>query len=308
MDQRLHVEITVRLQRDYGFKQENGYLRKGECPRCAKKEYYTHAEHPWVLRCGRLEKCGFEEHVKEVYADLFESWSDRYPQQPAAPNAAADAYLRECRGFDLAKIEGWYSQEHYWNPEQQLGSATVRFALPGIGYWERLIDRPQRFGLAGTRMAFKFNAFYYRHRDTGKWERISTDLVEAKRRAALYNNPGDSFGTIGYCLDLFLVDVAGLVKSGQRSQRTLDDYLQDAVVLKAVFGRTLPEQLKPSHVSAYLDEGARLNRAVRANREKACLSSMIGWLIRNNKTTLSVNPCLRGSGTQRNLKHRANAM
>jgi hypothetical protein len=146
MDQRLHAEITVRLTQDYGFKQENGYLRKGECPRCAKKEYYTHAEHPWVLRCGRLEKCGFEEHVKEVYADLFESWSDRYPQQPAAPNAAADAYLRECRGFDLAKIEGWYSQEHYWNPELELGSATVRFALPGIGYWERLIDRPQRFG------------------------------------------------------------------------------------------------------------------------------------------------------------------
>lgn len=146
MDATLLSEITVRLTREYGFKEEKGYLRKGTCPKCGKKEYYTNAAKPFVLRCPRLDKCGHSEHVKEIYSDLFESWSDRHPQQPENPNAAADAYLRDGRGFAIDLLKGWYTQEHYWNPELQIGSATVRFALPGIGYWERLIDRPQRFG------------------------------------------------------------------------------------------------------------------------------------------------------------------
>lgn len=146
MEPRLHSDITARLDRDYAFKAESGWLRKGVCPNCSHKELYTHAEHPWVLRCGRLEKCGYEAHVKDLYSDLFESWSDRYPKAPENPNAAADAYLRDARGFDLTKIQGWYTQESYWDGKQQIGSATVRFALPGIGYWERIIDRPQRFG------------------------------------------------------------------------------------------------------------------------------------------------------------------
>lgn len=146
MNPRLHTDITERLFRDFQFKEENGWLRKGVCPSCGKKELYTKADAPWVLRCGRLQKCGHEEHVKDLYADIFQSWSDRHPATPENPNAAADAYMRDYRGFDLERVKGWYSQENYWNPELQLGSATVRFALPGIGYWERLIDRPQRFG------------------------------------------------------------------------------------------------------------------------------------------------------------------
>ncbi|WP_068634928.1 toprim domain-containing protein [Thauera butanivorans] len=146
MNPRLHADITTRLDRDFAFKRQGLWLRQGVCPSCGKKELYANADAPWVLRCGRLEKCGHVEHVKDRYSDLFESWSDRHPTTPDNPNAAADAYLRDHRGFDLDKIAGWYSQENYWNPELQLGSATVRFALPGVGYWERLIDRPQRFG------------------------------------------------------------------------------------------------------------------------------------------------------------------
>lgn len=146
MNPRLHADITARLDRDFQFKEEKGWLRKGVCPSCGKKELYTKADTPWVLRCGRLQKCGHEEHVKDLYADLFEAWSERHPATPENPNAAADAYMRDNRGFSLEKVRGWYSQDNYWNPDLQLGSATVRFALPGIGYWERLIDRPQRFG------------------------------------------------------------------------------------------------------------------------------------------------------------------
>ena len=146
MEPRLHHDISERLVADYGFKAEQGWLRKGVCPACGKKELYTHAEHPWVLRCGRLSKCGYEGHIKELYSDLFENWSDRHPATAELPNAAADAYLRDGRGFDLERIRGWYQQETYWSQELKIGSATVRFALPGVGYWERIIDRPQRFG------------------------------------------------------------------------------------------------------------------------------------------------------------------
>ena len=147
MDTQLHTQILERLDRDYRFrKEQNGWLRQGECPSCKKKELYIHADHPWVVRCGRLSKCGFEAHVRDLYSDLFESWSERFPQAPESPNAAADAYLQHDRGFDITAIKGWYTQEHYFNRELNIGSATVRFPLPGIGYWERIIDRPYRFG------------------------------------------------------------------------------------------------------------------------------------------------------------------
>lgn len=146
MNPRLHSDLVRQLERDYGFKEEPGYLRKGECPSCGKKELYANAEKPWVLRCGRLNKCGAEYHVKELYPDLFTNWSERHPVTPQDPNAAADAYMRDGRGFDLAKVKGWYEQESYFDPILRQGSATVRFPLPGIGYWERIIDKPERFG------------------------------------------------------------------------------------------------------------------------------------------------------------------
>lgn len=145
MNHQLHSDITTRLERDYGFKASGTWLTKGKCPSCDKKEMFTSAEHPWVLRCGRSNKCGVEFHVKEIYADLFASWGDRYKATPAAPNAAADAYLRDARGFDLAKIAGWYQQENYYNSELKLGTATVRFQLAEGVWWERLIDQPERF-------------------------------------------------------------------------------------------------------------------------------------------------------------------
>lgn len=150
MNDDLHRDIIARIERDFGLKAKGDWLQQGECPSCGKRELYVHAEHPWVLRCGRLSKCGAEHHVKELYPDLFERWSERYQVTPEAPNAAADAYLQSARGFDLARIAGWYAQESYWDHQLNIGSATVRFPLPannaGAGYWERIIDQPQRFG------------------------------------------------------------------------------------------------------------------------------------------------------------------
>lgn len=146
MDDRLHADITARLDRDFQFKPRDKHLREGVCPDCGKKTLWTWQESPWVLKCDRLSKCGAEFHVKELYPDLFERWTERYPVTPENPTAAADAYLKAARGFDLERIKGWYSQESYYDPKLQAGSSTVRFPLASGGYWERIIDQPGRFG------------------------------------------------------------------------------------------------------------------------------------------------------------------
>lgn len=148
MQEDLRSQVLDRLKRDYGLQHRPGtdYMRGGKCPSCGKKELYTGYLKPWVIRCGRQSKCGRELHVKDLYDDLFDDWSKRFAQTPANPNAAADAYLEFNRGFALKDLRGLYTQENYYDRKLQAGTATVRFALQKGGYWERLIDRPHRFG------------------------------------------------------------------------------------------------------------------------------------------------------------------
>lgn len=142
----LRADILQRLQADYGLKHKAGkYMREGVCPSCKKKELYAFHDDPWMIRCGR-GKCGHTWHVKEIYEDLFNDWSKRAPASEQHPNATARAYLEFARGFRLDLIQGWFTQETYFSGELNAGSATVRFALDKGGYWERLIDRPHRFG------------------------------------------------------------------------------------------------------------------------------------------------------------------
>ncbi|MGA4103127.1 toprim domain-containing protein [Ralstonia nicotianae] len=146
MNAPLAADIVFRLLRDYDFKERNNKLEGGQCPSCGKRSLWAFSATPWVVRCNRLNKCASELHVKELYPELFASWSDRYVRSPETPNAAADAYLRDGRGFDLARIAGWYVQESYYSHELKIGSATVRFPLAAGTYWERIIDQPERFG------------------------------------------------------------------------------------------------------------------------------------------------------------------
>lgn len=142
----LHAEITRRLVADYGFKTHGRWLQKGRCPECGHAEMYTSAEKPWMLRCGRANNCGAEFRVKDLFSDLFDNWSDRFVATEADPTAAADAYLQFNRNFCLNRLQGLYTQETYASRDLGISSATVRFALPGGSYWERIIDRPERFG------------------------------------------------------------------------------------------------------------------------------------------------------------------
>jgi hypothetical protein len=150
MENKLLLDVQQRLERDFGLKHMPGtkFMRKGKCPAhgCGQKTLYTFYDAPWVLVCGRPEKCNHRVHVKDLYDDLFNDWSKLAPATDENPSATARAYLEFNRGFREELIKGWYTQDTYWDSKLGFGSATVRFPLDKGGYWERLIDRPSRFG------------------------------------------------------------------------------------------------------------------------------------------------------------------
>ena len=153
MNTSLRQDILARLFRDFEAKENGAYLQKVRCPECGKREAYIKADAPWMLKCGRENNCGVQVHVKELFPEFFQSWSERYAPRADMPahekttsaTPVADGYLRDGRGFELEKVRGWYTQESFWKP-QIGGTATVRFTLPGGAYWERLLDNPERFG------------------------------------------------------------------------------------------------------------------------------------------------------------------
>ena len=161
-------------------------------------------------------------------------------------------------------------------------------------------------GLAGTRLAMRRGKFWYRHRATEtaaeRWEDCGTDLALAKERANLYNEPGRAYGTVGYWLDRFIVACEARVKAGTLSARTLADYRANVVPLKVFFGPMLVGAVRPNHVSTYLRDNEAAGRPVPANRERACLSAMISWLLRSPECPpgLTTNPCMRAAGVTRN--------
>lgn len=142
----------------------------------------------------------------------------------------------------------------------------------------------------------KHGAFYYVHRD-GTWERLGTDLAEARRKGNLYNDPDSTYGTLAWYLDAFVVAMEKRVKQAALAPRTLKDYRENIDPLKAFFGKMTPAGVAPKHVAQYLDLGAELGRPVRANREKSCLSAAFTWLIRTGEGSVMANPCI---GIRRN--------
>ncbi|MFY9351650.1 MAG: bifunctional DNA primase/helicase [Sphingobium sp.] len=147
-DSSLTSKIIDRLQQQFAFPKKAAkgkYLRGGKCPDCGRKELYISAAKPFILVCNRKDNCGYEAHVKDLFDDLFTNWSERHPPSPENPTATADAYLLHERGFDLLGLRPAYTQEHYFDRKLGIGSATVRFELPGGFWWERILDQTKRF-------------------------------------------------------------------------------------------------------------------------------------------------------------------
>lgn len=154
-------------------------------------------------------------------------------------------------------------------------------------------------------------AYYFVHRDTGKWEPLGKDKEAANRKARVYNDPGGLYGTVVYWMEKFLIDCEARVQAKTLAKRTFDDYCKairkkEAApshgALSTYFAAPMtPLDVQPSHIEDYLTVGLQAGRAVPANREKACFSAFMGWLIRSGFVPgLQVNPCLRASGVHRN--------
>lgn len=150
------------------------------------------------------------------------------------------------------------------------------------------------------RVYLRSGTFYYVHATTGKWENIGKDLAAARKRAEHYGDPTGTYGTMAWYLDQFIINCEQRVAAKDLSQRTVNDYLDAVVKLKAAFGEFLPSEVGPHHITDYLADGVKDERAVRVNRERACLSSCMGWMLRTNQGSLKTNPCVQASGVQRN--------
>eukprot|EP00831_Metopus_contortus_P060795 TRINITY_DN52693_c0_g1_i1.p3 TRINITY_DN52693_c0_g1~~TRINITY_DN52693_c0_g1_i1.p3 ORF type:complete len:105 (-),score=28.37 TRINITY_DN52693_c0_g1_i1:213-527(-) len=84
------------LNAGFGFVEDGDYLRKGRCPNCGKPELFVSKEKPWVVKCGRLNKCGWSENTRELLPEVFEEFSERYKATEKEPDKTASAYLGPC--------------------------------------------------------------------------------------------------------------------------------------------------------------------------------------------------------------------
>lgn len=164
---KMQQKIDDYINQIFHFKKVGEWYREGKCPQCSKKSCYTHAESPRIIKCNHQNNCGYEEHVKEICADLFKDWSNEFPKTEKNPTASADAYLVEARGFDITKLKGMYTQELFNNNYKYPGqySATVRFKIAEGVFWERLIDRPERFGDQKANIGGKITGYYWTYHE-----------------------------------------------------------------------------------------------------------------------------------------------
>lgn len=91
MNEELAGRIVPRILSEFGFKKSDDgrWLNQGKCPACGKKSLFTSAQSPWVLRCGRENKCGMEYSVRDLYPEEFGQYNKRFPSTPQNPNATA---------------------------------------------------------------------------------------------------------------------------------------------------------------------------------------------------------------------------
>lgn len=155
------------------------------------------------------------------------------------------------------------------------------------------MGRPRKDAGQGLplRVYLKSGQFYYVHQDT-RWEGLGRDLAAAKLKADAYNANAPLAGAMAEWLTKWHVYLAKQQAKGALSPRTVADYKKDSLLLTEFFGKMYPAEIQASHVTEYLDLGVDLDRPVRANREKAALSSCLSWMLARSHGGLVRNYCL----------------
>ncbi len=146
MDKSQRDEVVRRFMTETGAKQQGGgqHYKDGLCPSCNKKKLWIFGDNPWKIQCDSTS-CGYEVSARDRYPDVFENFSKRYAvEMETDSRAIAKAYLREARGFNTA-LCGDFTQETYLDYITKVSTPTVRFAMPGDGHWERLIENLESF-------------------------------------------------------------------------------------------------------------------------------------------------------------------
>ena len=144
-------QVEQKLEHVYGFKRKpstNGDKLRGRCPDCNHKESsaWAFAEDPWIVFCPRKNECGHENHVRDLFPELFEKWEKRFEPTPEDPLRTVNAYLIEERGFPLEQLKGLYAQESItrYKPKKTT-SITLRFPITdeqgNEGWWQRVLDQ-----------------------------------------------------------------------------------------------------------------------------------------------------------------------
>lgn len=142
------------------------------------------------------------------------------------------------------------------------------------------------------RVYLRSGSFYYVHALTGRWEPLGKDLGVATSKAAIYNGQRSSHGTMNHWFDEWSKELESKVKAGTLAERTKKDYLGNLTMLRPFFGKMHPTLVESAHVQDYLDIGRDEDRPVRANREKAALSSCLAWMLSRSLGGLKKNVCL----------------
>ncbi len=67
--------VVEKLKDVYGFKVKGNDKLRGRCPDCNHKEAsaWVYPEEPWVVFCPRKNECGKENHIRDLFPELFEN-------------------------------------------------------------------------------------------------------------------------------------------------------------------------------------------------------------------------------------------
>lgn len=124
----------------FEFKQVGEILQQGICPNCGERECFVSLDKPFRVSCNRANNCQWSGTPRELYPNIFENLSERYPATKDNPKATADAFIRDIRGFDLKKVGSMYFQDNAKNKDKNEYYPAVKVIISQSCYWLRLIN------------------------------------------------------------------------------------------------------------------------------------------------------------------------